>query len=263
MKLLVRWLLGLKSNSNNSATSTLRLLYTVIIHEGDLMEHHRLKSVQLKRMGAMGSALTKGLQEGSALTKGWQKGSALTKGWQKGSALTKGWQEGMLSQRGGRKGVHHKGVAERGCIHKGVAERDCSRKGVVERDCSQRGGRKGVRSQRAGRRRVLSQRAGRRGMLLKGWQKSPSGALLREENGQFCLSNFATLDQLLLEEKQQTCPSEAKRALLVGLMPSTTSDLVFLDDRLFDLITRFVLVLQQTRTGSVTSTGWLLYDEAC
>ena len=243
MKLLVRWLLGLKSNSNNSATSTLRLLYTVIIHEGDLMEHHRLKSVQLKRMGAMGSALTKGLQEGSA--------------------LTKGWQEGMLSQRGGRKGVHHKGVAERGCIHKGVAERDCSRKGVVERDCSQRGGRKGVRSKRAGRRRVLSQRAGRRGMLLKGWQKSPSGALLREENGQFCLSNFATLDQLLLEEKQQTCPSEAKRALLVGLMPSTTSDLVFLDDRLFDLITRFVLVLQQTRTGSVTSTGWLLYDEAC
>ena len=46
MKLLVRWLLGLKSNANNSATSTLRLLYTVIIHEGDLMEHHHLKSVQ-------------------------------------------------------------------------------------------------------------------------------------------------------------------------------------------------------------------------
>jgi sister-chromatid-cohesion protein PDS5 len=43
MKLLVRWLLGLKSNTNNSATSTLRLLYTVIIHEGDLMEKGMIK----------------------------------------------------------------------------------------------------------------------------------------------------------------------------------------------------------------------------
>ncbi|XP_076468516.1 sister chromatid cohesion protein PDS5 homolog A-like isoform X1 [Babylonia areolata] len=50
MKLLVRWLLGLKSNANNSATSTLRLLYTVIIHEGDLMEHHHLNKPELARL---------------------------------------------------------------------------------------------------------------------------------------------------------------------------------------------------------------------
>ena len=43
MKLLTRWLQGLKSNANNSGTSTLRLLYTVIIHEGDLMEKGKIK----------------------------------------------------------------------------------------------------------------------------------------------------------------------------------------------------------------------------
>ncbi|KAK7496569.1 hypothetical protein BaRGS_00012221, partial [Batillaria attramentaria] len=50
MKLLVRWLVGLKSNSNNSATSTLRLLYTVIIHEGDLMEHGKINKPELARL---------------------------------------------------------------------------------------------------------------------------------------------------------------------------------------------------------------------
>ena len=43
MKMLVRWLEGLQSNANNSGTSTLRLLYTVIIHEGDLMEKGMIK----------------------------------------------------------------------------------------------------------------------------------------------------------------------------------------------------------------------------
>lgn len=37
MKMIVRWLLGLK-NASQSAVSTLRLLTTVILHRGDLME---------------------------------------------------------------------------------------------------------------------------------------------------------------------------------------------------------------------------------
>jgi len=43
MKLLVRWLQGLKSNASNSGTSTLRLLHTVIKHDGDLMEKSMIK----------------------------------------------------------------------------------------------------------------------------------------------------------------------------------------------------------------------------
>lgn len=50
MKLLVRWLLGLKSNVNNSCTSTLRLLYTVIVHEGDLMEKGLINKPELARL---------------------------------------------------------------------------------------------------------------------------------------------------------------------------------------------------------------------
>ncbi|KAL5012757.1 hypothetical protein ScPMuIL_011308 [Solemya velum] len=50
MKLLVRWLLGLKTTANNSAMSTLRLLYTVIIHEGDLMEKGQINKPELARM---------------------------------------------------------------------------------------------------------------------------------------------------------------------------------------------------------------------
>ena len=38
MKLMVHWLLGVKSNEHNSASSTLRLLYTMIVNKGDLME---------------------------------------------------------------------------------------------------------------------------------------------------------------------------------------------------------------------------------
>jgi len=40
---MVRWLLGLKSNSGNSGTSTLRLLNTLILHDGDLMERGAIK----------------------------------------------------------------------------------------------------------------------------------------------------------------------------------------------------------------------------
>ena len=43
LKMMVRWLLGLKSNANNSGTSTLRLLHTLMLHEGDLMEHGQIK----------------------------------------------------------------------------------------------------------------------------------------------------------------------------------------------------------------------------
>ncbi|XP_012945070.1 sister chromatid cohesion protein PDS5 homolog A-B isoform X1 [Aplysia californica] len=50
MKLLVRWLLGLKSNTSNSGTSTLRLLYTVIIHDGDLMENGMTNKPELARL---------------------------------------------------------------------------------------------------------------------------------------------------------------------------------------------------------------------
>ncbi|KAL4230738.1 Sister chromatid cohesion protein PDS5 A [Mactra antiquata] len=50
MKLLMRWLLGLKSNVNNSCTSTLRLFYTVIVHEGDLMEKGLINKPELARL---------------------------------------------------------------------------------------------------------------------------------------------------------------------------------------------------------------------
>ena len=43
LKMMVRWLLGLKSNSGNSGTSTLRLLTTLILHDGDLMERGAVK----------------------------------------------------------------------------------------------------------------------------------------------------------------------------------------------------------------------------
>ena len=172
----------------------------------------------------------------------------------------KGVAEGECSHRGvAERECFHKGVAERECFHKGVAEGECSHKGVAERECFHKGVAEGE----------CSHKGWQKGNALKGAAKEsfkrPAGNVMtwREENGQFCLSSFATLDQLLLEEKQQTCPSGTRRALLVGLTPSTTSELAFLDDKMFDLITRFVLVLQQTRTGSVTSAGWLLYDEAC
>jgi len=50
MKLLVRWLLGVKSNTSSSGTSTLRLLYTVILHDGDLMENGYTNKPELARL---------------------------------------------------------------------------------------------------------------------------------------------------------------------------------------------------------------------
>ncbi len=43
LKMMVRWLLGIKSNDNNVATSTLRLLSTMLTHDGDLMEKGKIK----------------------------------------------------------------------------------------------------------------------------------------------------------------------------------------------------------------------------
>ncbi|XP_064607690.1 sister chromatid cohesion protein PDS5 homolog B-like [Liolophura sinensis] len=50
LKMLVRWLQGLKSNATNSGSSTLRLLHNVIIHDGDLMEHGKINKPELARL---------------------------------------------------------------------------------------------------------------------------------------------------------------------------------------------------------------------
>ncbi|XP_064636358.1 sister chromatid cohesion protein PDS5 homolog A-like [Lineus longissimus] len=52
MKLMVRWLMGLKSNTmaENSGKSTLRMLYTTILHEGDLMETEHLSKAEMARL---------------------------------------------------------------------------------------------------------------------------------------------------------------------------------------------------------------------
>ena len=42
MKLMVRWLLGMKNNESNVAVSTLRLLSTMLTHDGDLMEKDQI-----------------------------------------------------------------------------------------------------------------------------------------------------------------------------------------------------------------------------
>lgn len=41
--MMVRWLQGKQSDKSNIATSTLRLLFTVIKHDGDLMEKKKIK----------------------------------------------------------------------------------------------------------------------------------------------------------------------------------------------------------------------------
>ncbi|KAI0216629.1 hypothetical protein LSAT2_031380 [Lamellibrachia satsuma] len=50
LKLMVRWLIGLKSNSGNSGTSTLRLLNTLILHDGDLMERGAINKAEMARL---------------------------------------------------------------------------------------------------------------------------------------------------------------------------------------------------------------------
>lgn len=45
MKMMVRWLVGLKTAAS-SASSTLRLLVTVISHNGDLMEKEHVSAME-------------------------------------------------------------------------------------------------------------------------------------------------------------------------------------------------------------------------
>lgn len=42
IKLLVRWLLGMKNNQSKSANSTLRLLSAMLVSEGDLTEQKKI-----------------------------------------------------------------------------------------------------------------------------------------------------------------------------------------------------------------------------
>eukprot|EP00057_Strongylocentrotus_purpuratus_P033215 XP_790621.2 PREDICTED: sister chromatid cohesion protein PDS5 homolog A [Strongylocentrotus purpuratus] len=60
IKLLVHWLEGLKSNQNGSATSTIRLLTTMIKNEGDLMEKKKTSKSSMSRLRlAAGCAILK------------------------------------------------------------------------------------------------------------------------------------------------------------------------------------------------------------
>lgn len=43
IKLLVRWLLGMKNNQSKSANSTLRLLSAMLVSEGDLTEQKKIR----------------------------------------------------------------------------------------------------------------------------------------------------------------------------------------------------------------------------
>ena len=45
IKLLVRWLLGMKNNQSKSANSTLRLLSAMLVSEGDLTEQKKIRYV--------------------------------------------------------------------------------------------------------------------------------------------------------------------------------------------------------------------------
>jgi hypothetical protein len=43
LKMIIRWLLGLKSSTGSTVNPTLRLLYSMILSEGDLTESKRIK----------------------------------------------------------------------------------------------------------------------------------------------------------------------------------------------------------------------------
>jgi len=43
LKMIVRWLLGVKSSSPSTVTPTLRLLYSMVLAEGDLTESKRIR----------------------------------------------------------------------------------------------------------------------------------------------------------------------------------------------------------------------------
>ncbi|TRY76121.1 hypothetical protein DNTS_010240 [Danionella cerebrum] len=64
IKLLVRWLLGMKNNQSKSANSTLRLLSAMLVSEGDLTEQKKINKSDMSRLRlAAGSAILKLAQE--------------------------------------------------------------------------------------------------------------------------------------------------------------------------------------------------------
>lgn len=64
IKLLVRWLLGMKNNQSKSANSTLRLLSAMLVSEGDLTEQKRISKSDTSRLRlAAGCAIMKLAQE--------------------------------------------------------------------------------------------------------------------------------------------------------------------------------------------------------
>ncbi|XP_060231879.1 sister chromatid cohesion protein PDS5 homolog B isoform X2 [Meriones unguiculatus] len=64
IKMMVRWLLGMKNNHSKSGTSTLRLLTTILHSDGDLTEQGRISKPDMSRLRlAAGSAIVKLAQE--------------------------------------------------------------------------------------------------------------------------------------------------------------------------------------------------------
>ncbi|XP_077461191.1 sister chromatid cohesion protein PDS5 homolog A isoform X2 [Stigmatopora argus] len=64
IKLLVRWLLGMKNNLSKSANSTLRLLSAMLVSEGDLTEQKKISKSDMSRLRlAAGGAIMKLAQE--------------------------------------------------------------------------------------------------------------------------------------------------------------------------------------------------------
>jgi len=45
LKMIVRWLLGVKSSSASTVNPTLRLLYSMVLSEGDLTESKRIRFI--------------------------------------------------------------------------------------------------------------------------------------------------------------------------------------------------------------------------
>ncbi|XP_055769181.1 sister chromatid cohesion protein PDS5 homolog A [Salvelinus fontinalis] len=64
IKLLVRWLLGMKNSQSKSANSTLRLLSAMLVSEGDLTEQKKISKSDMSRLRlAAGGAIMKLAQE--------------------------------------------------------------------------------------------------------------------------------------------------------------------------------------------------------
>ncbi|MEE6472492.1 hypothetical protein FKM82_009624 [Ascaphus truei] len=64
IKMMVRWLIGMKNNHSKSGTSTLRLLTAILHTDGDLTEHGKLSKPDMSRLRlAAGSAVVKLAQE--------------------------------------------------------------------------------------------------------------------------------------------------------------------------------------------------------